>query len=251
MPPRRPIQGARQSLFDQRRKDMPHPYDPRQPRVPAGHHDGGQWTRDGDSPHALLQPAFAPNPTPLIRLFQALLEFGVLSLRNNKDQQAVIAFKARDHYRAGSAGDFFDPEAVRLLDRDDVNRVCDRLQQVQALTDMAAAAVSPLRPFMSASHYGTAVHARVKSDIDALKDPNFRAEVSYLKAIEDESRYGMPGSIRIDVLEKRDNPTVCVYDIKTGRSGLSAARFAEIASNVFKAYKGVQRIIITEVRPRP
>ena len=43
--------------------------------------------------------------------------------------------------------------------------------------------------------------------------------------------------------------TVCVYDIKTGRRGLSVARTAEIATNVFKAYEGTRRIIISEIRP--
>jgi hypothetical protein len=104
---------------------------------------------------------------------------------------------------------------------------------------------------MSPTQYGTLVHSLVKDVIDGMGDPNLRAELSHVKGIEEAQDYGTKGSVRVDVLERRDNATVCVYDIKTGRSGLSVSRFAEIASSVFSAYGPVQRIIITEVRPTP
>ena len=70
---------------------------------------------------------------------------------------------------------------------------------------------------------------------DAAPGPNFRAEVSYLKAQEEnegstdakepkDPKWGMKGTIRVDVYENTQKGTVCVYDIKTGRSGLSKAR---------------------------
>jgi len=46
-----------------------------------------------------------------------------------------------------------------------------------------------------------------------------------------------------------DQGTVCVYDIKTGRRGLSCPRMDEIAFNVHRLYPGTQRIIVIEVRP--
>jgi hypothetical protein len=61
--------------------------------------------------------------------------------------------------------------------------------------------------------------------------------------------YGIKNSIRIDVFEKRDKQTVCVYDIKTGRSGLSPARRADILAHVHGTYPGATHIIIAEVRP--
>jgi hypothetical protein len=58
-------------------------------------------------------------------------------------------------------------------------------------------------------------------------------------------------SIRVDVLENRGNGTVCVYDIKTGRSGLDPARMVEIAKAVFAAYPDTtKQIIVTEIRPQ-
>ena len=81
-----------------------------------------------------------------------------------------------------------------------------------------------------------------------VKDPNFRAAVSYLKASEED--YGVKGTIRVDVYENTQKGTVCVYDIKTGRSGLSNARIAEIVSRVYAGSRKPNRIIITEVRPQ-
>jgi hypothetical protein len=104
---------------------------------------------------------------------------------------------------------------------------------------------------LTAAQYGTLVHSDIKLQVDALGDPTFRAEVPHLKGVEEEQTYGTKGSVRVDVLERRDEATVCVYDIKTGRSGLSVARFGEIASTVLSAYGPVQRIIITEARPTP
>jgi len=62
--------------------------------------------------------------------------------------------------------------------------------------------------------------------------------------------YGRPNAIRVDVLERVDDRTVCVYDIKTGSRGLSIARMNEIASNVNVRYPGTHRIVVIETRPR-
>lgn len=85
--------------------------------------------------------------------------------------------------------------------------------------------------------------------IDALNDPNFRTEVSILKSRADEVRYGLTDSTRIDILERRNDKTVCVYDLKTGAAFLSRARFLEIYGSVLSVYSDAERIIIIEVRP--
>jgi hypothetical protein len=62
------------------------------------------------------------------------------------------------------------------------------------------------------------------------------------------NRYGKLDSVRIDILENVGNGTVCVYDIKTGRSSLSLPRSAEIAGEVHSLYPGTQRIVVIETR---
>jgi hypothetical protein len=61
--------------------------------------------------------------------------------------------------------------------------------------------------------------------------------------------YGTLGSIRIDVHERAANNTACVYDIKTGKSGLSGSRFAEIARTVLLNQPSAQRVIVIDERP--
>lgn len=241
---------------------MLHPphYDPNQPRVPKGHEGGGRWTRQGES---RVQLAFVPPPVwPLAArviiegIRAALGLYSLLSLHNSFRRKALIEFdfNARDY--EGEGGRII-PKQPTLLEYNDVTNVCRRLPDVQALTDEAtrrarADFIKQGRTNVRAADFGTAVHTNLKrlingDDPNSVKDVNFRAEVSFLKNREE--NYGRKGSIRIDVYERREDGTVCVYDIKTGKSGLSPRRMDEIAKNVLKVYPEVRRIIVTEVRP--
>ena len=42
---------------------------------------------------------------------------------------------------------------------------------------------------------------------------------------------------------------VCIYDIKTGKSGLSARRAAELAAKAFDGLPSARQIIVIETRP--
>lgn len=119
---------------------------------------------------------------------------------------------------------------------------------MQSRTDAAAQAVRQLGGYTNAAVYGTLVHTNLHQQITSLNNPDFRSEVSLVKSMT-EAPYGRSGSIRIDVLENLRNGTVCVYDIKTGRSPLTAARSIEIATNARAFYPSVQRILVIETRP--
>lgn len=80
------------------------------------------------------------------------------------------------------------------------------------------------------------------------RDPNFRAEVSFLKSIE--ADYGEKGSKRIDVLENPGTGTVCVHDIKTGKSIVEPLRALELARTVNTFYPGTTRIVVIQVKPQ-
>jgi len=253
-------------------------YDPKQPRVPAGHSDGGRWT-DGDGRNddsndvrsadpSIVQPARLrlfrrpiqkpPNPPGIERGIEAALAlFAALSAQNTPQQRAVFDFNAREFLRDPQTA--LNPKNVKQLAQRDVENACRKLHDIQERTDRIASAVRADAPHLNAGQYGTAVHTRLAHEINeprrpdgSPKDPNYRAEVSYWK-MEEDGVYGRKDSIRIDVLENAGRRLVCVYDIKTGqsrRSGLSLDRMFEIAKNVFGAYSDVERIIITEVRPR-
>jgi hypothetical protein len=173
--------------------------------------------------------------------------FNWLSSLATRDRQPIIAFRAYDHQRPAAAS--IENTFVGLAPREDVEQVCPRLSEVQVRANDAFEAVKSRGAIdQSAAAFGTAVHMRLKHDIDALQDANFRAEVSALKS--DKVEYGAKDSVRIDVFENVDDRTVCVYDIKTGRSGLSMRRAEEIAAKVFDSYPRTQRILLIEVRTK-
>lgn len=100
---------------------------------------------------------------------------------------------------------------------------------------------------LSPQAFGTAVHMNLKEQVGSLRDPNFRAEVSVLKSLDE--TYGTKNSARIDVFENVRNGTVCVYDIKTGKAGLSPKRILEISTKVYESFNSAQRIVVIEIRP--
>jgi hypothetical protein len=245
-------------------------YDLNQPRVPAGNSDGGQWTdaeggtsdaHRGDPP--IVHPAqYQLLRRPLQKGIQrgieaALALFAALSARNTPEQRAVFDFNAREFLRDPHA--VLDPRNVTTLTQREVENICKKLNDVQGRTDRIASTVRADGPDLSAQQFGTAVHTLVAREINgprrpdgSFSDPNYRAEVSYSKMEEDKVS-GLPGSIRIDVLERTKNDDVCVYDLKTGTSRgnvLTLGRMTEIAKNVLGAYPEARRIIVTEVRPR-
>ena len=140
------------------------------------------------------------------------------------------------------------------MPRNQVDEYCPRHGEVQERTSRIAREEKEKGYFTSPQEYGTLVHKRLADEINGPSgrkepiDPHFRAEVSLLKSKEE--AYGQAGTIRVDVLERVDDRTVCVYDIKTGRRGLSIGRMNEIATNVNMRYPGTGRIVVIEARPR-
>lgn len=212
------------------------------------------WTSSGPEPQAIVQPAFYD---PRSFAVQKSIEAGALlytwmSNRDGPDSTAVFAFRA-DEFLPGD--DKTSPAIhVRELTRDEVDQACPRHAEVQSIANQVAT-FTHRGEYESAQAYGTAVHMKIRDEINGPptvppsppRDPDFRAEVSVLKSME--VRYGDKDSKRIDVYENPRNGTVCVYDIKTGESLLTLPRMAELAKQVAFLYPGTQRIIVTETRP--
>ena len=301
-------------------------YDPNQPRVPAGHSDGGQWTdgnyaqrrlpaerptsplfelglqelhRSGAQsmtdvsaqarrlPRLLPMPPIKPSPffelgarAPFPRdaraavkdVESALALYNELSLHNSPEQRAIIAFKARDYVRTEAP--VLELLRLGVLTQSEVNLICNQFNTVQKLTDGAAAAVQAGRLPLDPGQYGTAVHQLIKEAVngpkkpkssnDARPYPTLWAEQSFAKQYEEAKKqevsnqspqkpedtyYSAPGSIRVDVYEKVNPKTVCVYDIKTGRSGLTGPHMLEIAIRVARRFDAGARIVVMEMRP--
>lgn len=134
------------------------------------------------------------------------------------------------------------------LTREEVEEACPRFPFVQNITNQVAASLNPVL-FKNRGAYGTAIHMGVKSNIDGIKDANLSTEVSIYKSDIDVSRYALKGTVRIDILEKREDNFVCVYDLKTGSYPMPTKRFLEIYQNVIARCPNMTGVIIVEVRP--
>lgn len=250
-------------------------YDPNQPRVPAGHSGGGQWTdaNRGAGPSLHERPQIdravlagesladiaaghlpiervqakpnqrrIPNPIEFIDAARLGL-YNELSARNGANQQTIVEFRAAQYRR-----DTIDITRVAVLSRDELGNRCPLLGDVQSLTNEATVETRGSGISMSPQQFGTAVHTLLKQKIIEFDHPNLKGEVSFLKGKEE--GYGVKDTVRIDVLEKVNHNTVCIHDIKTGRSPLTFPRMLEMVVNSQRMYKGqIRNFIVTEVRP--
>lgn len=237
-------------------------YSPDQLRVPAGQSDGGQLTsEDGggsgsfstegaeDSPSSAdgkpVQLALAPGLAAEKAAEAALALYAYWASRNSPESTAALEFRAQEFLRGVAKKD--PAIGVRNMTREDVDQACPRHGEVQGITDRAADRVTREGNYWGAAAYGTRVHTAIEKEVNNKFDPNMRAEVSFIKS--NEENRGTKNSKRIDVIENVGDGNVCVYDIKTGKSKLSAARMVEIASNVHSFYPGTKKIVVIETRP--
>ncbi len=165
---------------------------------------------------------------------------------------SVLAFKI---WTGGTEGDVVSLQQETLT-QEQVAQVCKVLPDVQTWTNEAASELLPERSVLSAKDWGNAVHWAIYERITHLKNvfPTALANVFPEISIDDDRRdsndedgpsYGQSGTSRLDVLEKVSATTYCVYDVKTGTSGLERKRLVEILN---KLPKGVL-VYIVEVRP--
>lgn len=62
-------------------------------------------------------------------------------------------------------------------------------------------------------------------------------------------RYGYPDTVRYDAYELRADGTLCIYDFKAGRRGLSVRRSDILANAGRYGFASARRIVVLEVRP--
>ena len=186
-------------------------FNPNEPRVPAGHADGGQWTSEGGDGQRLA---------------------------------AVGAAQARDRLIMSDAA----PDGIRVWTQ--YAEAKDR-EEVQSKTDVDAAADAALierttailhnvvlqvsgvvirRPGSSPREFGTDVHTAFARAIRALNLPGIGTE-----GVEQSfdqlglARYGRDGSIRTDVVMRNNKGTIiAIYDLKTGDAIIRPPRSAEL-----------------------
>jgi hypothetical protein len=69
--------------------------------------------------------------------------------------------------------------AVAALSREEVAKYCPNFLTVQNALNNAAILAGPLANFGSPKLRGTAIHTFLKAEIDRVRNPNLRTEVSF------------------------------------------------------------------------
>lgn len=216
------------------------------------------WTERGPEREATVQEAFAPAivlapAAAEVTITTGLTLFTWLSARNKIDGlEATIAFNARD-YRPGEAPGF-DLGYVGQISRSEAEAACRYLPELQSRLDAAVTTVGPASKYPSMAVYGTYVHTNMKNQIITQNYPDLKAERSFLKesyepTSETLRRYGYPDTVRYDAYEFRADGTLCLYDFKAGRRGLSLVRSDIMANAARYGFASARRIIVLEVRP--
>jgi hypothetical protein len=209
------------------------------------------WTPGGVEARPIIRPAFISSHDTDNLLKGAATLFDWLSSMSGSGAVAVGVFNATELLNR-DGGPRLEAQWIGSRTAEEIRQICEKFDLVRELADMASAN-APRNAYRSEAARGTDIHLKVKNEIDMIGDDNFRAELSILKATEAAgarlSAYGAKDTIRIDVFERLGD-VVCVYDLKTGKRGLSPLRMREIGDNVFSLYPATQQILIMEIRPR-
>ena len=162
---------------------------------------------------------------------------------------AIISeFNAREY---AATGNVVGEVSAREISEDEVRARCPAGEFVARTLNEASAALSPLRARMSPQAFGCRVHQVVEDRINALGNPNLKAEVSgSRKANSCTGPYA-----RLDVFEITPDQGLCIYDHKTGDNDLHPGRGLHLAQAGFNiaARRGVtpRYIILKKLRPNP
>lgn len=212
------------------------------------------WTRED-----ALRAHFSVGPAAVllraaVELYNAVVA-QPLPMGENLDSLSVIAIKTWQ----GVGADGSLVVTKESLTAEQVPQTCKKLPEVQDWTNAAARVLAPMRLIWSPQKYGTALHSAVHHGFTALKLQfptryyNVWSELSVLpdganSAEEGGAYYGEAGSTRLDIVERVDATTVCVYDIKTGRRGLSMSRVLDLGSRGLE-FSGASTVIVVQVNP--
>lgn len=164
----------------------------------------------------------------------------------------ALAFKVWDGSRTGNSVTVTQV----ALTAEQVAQTCKLLPEVQAITNEAAAKMSVMRLTATPQNFGIAVHTEVSRQINRRKllspvkyrdvYPEMSISPVGLNSIDRRVYYGQFETSRLDVYERVNANTACIYDVKTGRRGLSLSRTTDLVSRVTKI-PGVTNVIVLQI----
>ncbi|MBX9773321.1 MAG: hypothetical protein K2Y71_02820 [Xanthobacteraceae bacterium] len=233
-----------------------HGYDPNQPRVPAGHPDGGQWTKFGAHTLAITPPTGPHGPPSFFGGFahgdfylgeadaRAFSRTNYAAAGDRDDAEPSVEIPRINGARVGTNlpwRQYAELGGLSAEDRAAVEETTEILKTLLARVNGTAARV----PGLTAQAYGRLVHVQFAIAVKSLKLPeHLRHLTLQVEQSFDElgpTRYGQPGSIRTDViLRNAQGVIIAIYDVKTGD--------AEMRSSTEQKYREYTKVHPT-IRP--
>ncbi len=208
--------------------------------------------------------------------------FDALSDLNDPDHQTVIEyrvkpkeeprkeispdqkFRAREYSKDKDNKEKIDVGAIRVLDRDEVERICPHLEYLQDLTDEVVSHLDQRLPEdKRGAVFGSESHFLLKQIIDNKKDPNLKAEESYYRVLDnfrekliDPEKYGKPAPYGAKYTHRLDaygyeppEKTVCVYNFRIGETRWSLRSMYEVAQTAIRNFQQAERVVLVQIKP--
>jgi hypothetical protein len=182
-------------------------FNPNQPRVPAGHSDGGQWTPEG---------AVSPG-----------------SANSSREEPSLSVWLG--HFKTDPDSDTGIPEVQQAsahLEFDDWQTGISTIDNTtKALMDILNQTVATMsRAGMSPQRWGIFVHGAFAVQVKLAGLPGIDSgDVETTFSLIPGSRYGSKDSIRTDVVLRNDaGDIIAIYDVKTGAADLDERRVNEL-----------------------
>jgi hypothetical protein len=189
-------------------------YSPGQPRVAAGNPDGGQWTTGDGGSGSPSNSSDVAGGGPGHPTRYAALETGT----------RTDAGGDRENSRSASTDVTIKPSAVTRNPRIDATTA-------KLITILAGVMDTVERaPGTTPQLYGQIVHKQFANAVRAANIPGIGYDdVETTYSLDKDAHYGSPDSIRTDVvLHDESDKIIAIYDVKTGKAGLTSARVNEL-----------------------
>jgi hypothetical protein len=149
--------------------------------------------------------------------------------------------------RGGSWAAADERPVIGRLSQEETDAACPAYPKVQAVTSLSDAKIRAQNPDASPQQVGNLVHQEVEAFFKG--QPGFKTNAGLLDGVLLRNGLRLPGSSFLDVLHDVGNGTICIFDVKTGISGLGSKQINQYWNEAKRAFGYAQRIYILEVRP--
>ncbi len=174
--------------------------------------------------------------------FDSYLQAGATGLQAD-GSIGLLALSAR----GGSWAAADERPVIGRLSQEETDAACPAYPKVQAVTSLSDTNVRAQNPDASPQQIGNLVHQEVAAAFKG--QPGFDVNAGFLAGNLLPNGLRVAGSSFLDVLHDVGNGTICIFDVKTGMSGLGSKQINQYWNEAKRAFGYAQRIYILEVRP--